>query len=844
MYRGDSLLSIYDIETARRTILRRGAIADDAYPAALLESLGRNFGPGTTPAQAVARILASVREQGDTALRHWSETIDGAKLDDFAVPAARIAAASATLPAPLNQALRLAADRIRAFHQRQPLPSWQTGDLGGMLGQRATPVRRVGVYVPGGSAPLFSSLLMSAIPAQVAGVDEIVICTPPNPHPAILAAAHLIGLDRVFQIGGAQAIAALAFGTASVPQVDKIVGAGNLFVTLAKQQVYGIVGLDGLFGPTETMVIADAAANPAWVAADMLAQAEHDPLASAILLTPDRDLAAAVQREVAHQLESLSRAEIIVQSLANRSGIVLTPDLDTAAALADEYAAEHLCLAVAEPAELAARVRNAGGLFIGERSFEVLGDYVAGPSHVMPTGGTARFASPLNVLDFVKITSMVALDQATTDAISPAAAEMARAEMLTAHAAAAELRTAETVPHVHAGFGTEDGGRKTNEPSFILGPSPSAVDEAGEKFNPVTFIRPHIREMDAYEPILPFEVLSRRLGRAPEQIIKLDANENPYGPAPAVRAALAQLPFPHIYPDPDSAALRAALAHHLGVPAENLLAGAGADELIDLLMRLFIQPGDAIVNCPPTFGMYAFDASIEAARIVNVARNADFSLDIEAIEQAVAEARPKLLFLTSPNNPDGSLIAGDVLQRLLALPTVIVLDQAYAEFAPPDASWIQEVPRRANLIVLRTFSKWAGLAGLRIGYGAFPASLLAYLWKIKQPYNVSVPAATAAIVSLEHAATIQVTVDALIAERERLIGLLREVAFLKPYPSQANFILCRVIGRDAAQFKSELAQAGILVRYFNKPGLRDHIRISVGKPEHTDALLAALKELR
>ncbi|HEY7598683.1 MAG TPA: histidinol dehydrogenase, partial [Candidatus Limnocylindrales bacterium] len=301
------MLTIYDAETAQRTILRRGAVGEEDYPPALLESLARTHGPGTTPAQAVARILAAVRDEGDAALRRWTELFDKVRLDDFAVTPEQIAAASAALPKPLMAAMRMAAARIRAFHERQPLPNWTTDALGGMLGQRATPVRRVGVYVPGGSAPLFSSLLMSAIPAQVAGVEEIVICTPPNPHPAILAAAQLIGVERIFQIGGAQAIGALAFGTESVPQVDKIVGAGNLFVMLAKQQVYGIVGLDGLAGPTETVVIADASASPAWVAADLLAQAEHDPLASAILLTPDRPLAAAVQREVGHQLEALTR---------------------------------------------------------------------------------------------------------------------------------------------------------------------------------------------------------------------------------------------------------------------------------------------------------------------------------------------------------------------------------------------------------------------------------------------------------------------------------------------------------------------------------------------------------
>ncbi len=291
--------------------------------------------------------------------------------------------------------------------------------MGGTLGQRVTPIRRVGIYVPGGTAPLPSSLLMSVIPAQVAGVPEIIVCTPPNPSPVILAAAYLCDVKEVYQIGGAQAIGAMTFGTESIPRVDKIVGAGNLFVTLAKQQVFGIVGLDGLAGPTETIVVADATARPAWVAADLLAQAEHDVLASAILLTPELAFAEAVQVEVARQLENLSRAEIIAQSLENRGGIVLSPDLETACSLANEYAAEHTCLAVADPNKWMAAIPNAGGLFLGEHSFEVLGDYIAGPSHVMPTSGTARFASPLNVLDFIKITSLIGLDEFHRPGIEP-----------------------------------------------------------------------------------------------------------------------------------------------------------------------------------------------------------------------------------------------------------------------------------------------------------------------------------------------------------------------------------------------------------------------------------------
>lgn len=360
-------------------------------------------------------------------------------------------------------------------------------------------------------------------------------------------------------------------------------------------------------------------------------------------------------------------------------------------------------------------------------------------------------------------------------------------------------------------------------------------------------IRKHLESLPAYTPIEPFEILSARIGRTPDQIIKLDANENPYGPLPAVREALGGMDFPHIYPDAESRALRKSLAQFTGVPAEYLLAGSGADELLDLIMRLFLDPEDCILSCPPTFGMYSFDAELNAGRVVEIPRNADFSLDLDAIRKAVETHQPKLLFVTSPNNPDGSVIPPEVMDELLSLPTLIVLDEAYIEFAGEDLgtdlSRIQEVPSRENLIVLRTFSKWAGLAGLRIGYGAFPAWLMPTLWKSKQPYNVNVAASVAAQVSLENTDQLKKVVELLKRERERLFNALKNISFLKPYPTQSNFILCQVVGRDAAELKTKLAEEhGIFIRYFNKPGLRDHIRISVGRPQDTDALIKALQE--
>lgn len=361
-------------------------------------------------------------------------------------------------------------------------------------------------------------------------------------------------------------------------------------------------------------------------------------------------------------------------------------------------------------------------------------------------------------------------------------------------------------------------------------------------------IRPHLESIPPYVPIEPFEVLSARVGRAPEQIVKLDANENPYGPLPVVREALGKLDFPHIYPDPESRALRTALAKFTGVDEAYLLAGAGADELLDLLMRVFLEPGDCILSCPPTFGMYSFDAGLNAARCIEAPRNRDFSLDMEAIRKAVETYRPKLFFLASPNNPDGSLIPPQTLDEILSLPTLVVLDEAYIEFAGEhlgaSLSRIREAPQRKNLVVLRTFSKWAGLAGLRVGYGAFPAWLMPTLWKCKQPYNVNVAASVAAQVSLAHAADLEAIVEKLKSERTRLLAALSEIPYLQPYPTQSNFILCRVIERDAAELKSKLAaEHGVFIRYFDKPGLRDHIRISVGRPQDTEVLLDALRKL-
>ncbi|XP_075477224.1 histidinol-phosphate aminotransferase, chloroplastic-like [Primulina tabacum] len=358
-----------------------------------------------------------------------------------------------------------------------------------------------------------------------------------------------------------------------------------------------------------------------------------------------------------------------------------------------------------------------------------------------------------------------------------------------------------------------------------------------------SFIRPHLRKLSPYQSILPFEVLSLRLGRKPEDIVKLDANENPYGPPPEVFEALGSMRFPYIYPDPQSRRLRAALAEDSGIEAEYILAGCGADELIDLIMRCVLDPGEKIVDCPPTFTMYEFDASVNDAIVIKVPRKSDFSLDVKRIAEVVEQERPKCIFLTSPNNPDGSTIDDETLQKILNLPILVVLDEAYIEFSGLESrmGWVKKYE---NLIVLRTFSKRAALAGLRIGYGAFPLSIIEYLWRAKQPYNVSVAAEIAACAALQNPAYLENVKVALVQERDRLFKLLKEVPFLNPYPSHSNFILCEVKSdMDAKKLKEDLAKMGVMIRHYSNKELAGYVRVSVGKPEHTDVLMECLKRL-
>ena len=436
------LKKVRGLAAADSVLTRIDPLDLSSLPETVLRRTRELFGDDATPESSVLQMLRDVRAEGDSAARRYAKLLDDADLEDLEIQADELEAAWESTPDDLKHALKLAADRITSFHEATLPRDWV--DLGGGLGELVRPLERVGLYAPGGTAAYPSTVLMTAIPARVAGVKEVVLTTPRRGNEplntTVLAAARIAGVDAVYQIGGVPAIGALAYGTESIRKVDKICGPGNVFVAYAKRMVQGQVDIDGVFGPTETIVLADATANPLFCAADLIAQAEHDPMASAILVTDSNSLVAAIESELDAQIESNPRADTIRHSLERQGCIVLVDDFEEAVAVANRIAPEHLCLMVSDPWAWAGQIRNAGGLFLGEFSPEVMGDYIAGPSHVMPTGGTARFSSALSVHHFLRTMPVVGLSPHLFSDLGPAAVRIAEAEGLPGHAGAVQAR--------------------------------------------------------------------------------------------------------------------------------------------------------------------------------------------------------------------------------------------------------------------------------------------------------------------------------------------------------------------------------------------------------------------
>jgi histidinol dehydrogenase len=428
-------------------LIRRMNSAEVGFDAALTVLLNWEATTNPTVAATVSEILSAIRERGDTALLAYTQQLD--KVDkpavaELEISQARLQSALESISVEVREALEKAAERIRSYHQHQRQESWSYTEADGtVLGQQITPLERVGLYVPGGKATYPSSVLMNAIPAKVAGVGELIMVSPTPGgfvNDMVLAAAAIAGVDRVFTVGGAQAVAALAFGTETIPKVDKIVGPGNIYVATAKRQVFGSVGLDMIAGPSEILVICDGKTDPDWIAMDLFSQAEHDEDAQSILLSPDGQFLDAVEASIAKLLPESERADIIRQSLSARGALIQVGDMDEAIALSNRIAPEHLELSVDNAESYLPKIRHAGAIFMGRYTPEALGDYCAGPNHVLPTSGTARFSSPLGVYDFQKRSSIIGCSAAGASELAKIASILARGESLTAHARSAEYR--------------------------------------------------------------------------------------------------------------------------------------------------------------------------------------------------------------------------------------------------------------------------------------------------------------------------------------------------------------------------------------------------------------------
>ena len=796
--------------------------------------------------QAVSAILADVQARGDEALMDYTRRFDRLDVHEAAglrLSQAELQAALDGLPALERQALERAAERIRRYHEHQRTSSWMYTEADGTrLGQRVLPLDRVGLYVPGGKAAYPSSVLMNAIPAQVAGVKELVMVVPTPDgvrNPAVLAAACLAGIQDVYTIGGAQAVAALAYGTRSIRPVDKIVGPGNAYVAEAKRRVFGTVGIDMIAGPSEILVVSDGSVPADWVAVDLFSQAEHDEMAQAILISPDAAFLDAVAEAIARLLPGQPRRAVIGKSLADRGALIHVRSMQEAAELVNRVAPEHLELAVRDVDGLLADIRHAGAIFMGRWGCEALGDYCAGPSHVLPTMRTPRFSSPLGVYDFQKRSSLIEPSATGADHLAKVAATLARAEGLEAHAQSAEYRLGGDGRNATAaGQVASDGGVAPAAAGTV---SPAQIAARVERH-----VRPDVQRMAAYHVADATDA------------IKLDAMENPWRLPGALQAELAQRLAAlaiNRYPSGNTyTALKQAIARHDGLDGiDGLVLGNGSDELISLLCQLVAQPGATIMAPAPSFVMYEMGARLAGVGFVPVPLRPDFSLDREAMLQAIETHRPALVFLAYPNNPTGNLFdADDVRAILQATDGLVVLDEAYAPFAG-GASWLSQLTAWPNLAVMRTCSKW-GLAGARIGYLASAPAWAAQLDKIRPPYNISVLDAETACFAFQHHADFDHQTQALCTERQTLVQRLQALrgpqGLSHVYPTAANFVLVRLAGGQddasgpsrATRVAAAMRAAGVLIKDASRmhPALAECLRLTVGAPEENEAMLQAL----
>jgi histidinol dehydrogenase len=766
----------------------------DLPPSGVKALLDRSFSndPGVT--DTVRGLIHEVRTKGDAALVELARRFDRVELARLEVPRAELDRALGQLDPAVRRGLERASRNLEAVARATlPPPSEVEVEPGVVVGRRADPFNRVGVYAPGGKAAYPSSVLMGVVPARAAGVPEVVVCSPPGPSglpsDVVLAAAALAGASRVFAVGGAGAIAALAYGTPTIRKVDRIVGPGNAWVAEAKRQVAGDVGIDSPAGPSEILVLADAAADPGVIARELLAQAEHDVDACCVALVPTTSLASAVLAALEAALPGQARRTIIEQALGSRGAVLVTSSLEEGVSFANDFAAEHLQLAMRDPGGVLPRIRNAGTIFVGEPASVAFGDYVTGANHVLPTAGAGRRFSGLSVLDFVR--------WATWQRVTPAAARSFAADV-------GPLTAAEGLP--------AHGAAAAHWLDAVDVPAPA----------PVVRLKPTLRSIARYVPTRP------------PCDIDLTDNTNLFGLPPGVQRVLQTLPSEAVtrYPSPYAEVLRAALAREAGVGPESVVTGCGSDDVIDAAVRAFGEPGDVLAYCPPTFSI-----------VPTFARANGLVPEAVPLELgALLRSRARLIYLCTPNNPTGGVLPEGLLDGLLARTSaVVLLDEAYADFSRVP-SRLREAAASPRLVVLRTMSKAFGLAGLRVGWGVASPTLVGELEKTRGPYKVGNLAERAAVAALTvDREWVQGVVKETIALRQRLLEALVAAGF-RPLPGEGNFLLVPV-ARPADGVAAAMRERGVSVRAFpGLPGLGETVRITVGPWPLLEQAVAALKE--
>jgi len=752
----------------------------------------------------VRPIMDAVHTHGDKALHEYGHRFDGVDLEELAVSAAEVAEACTRVPQELKEAIELAYCNIYDFHELQrntQAPVKLETAPGVVCEQRTLPIQRVGLYVPGGQAPLFSTVLMLAVPAAVAGCEEVVLCTPPGKdgkvNPAILFAAELCGVKRIFKVGGAQAIAAMTYGTASVPKVDKIFGPGNAYVTAAKQLAsLAGVAIDMPAGPSEVEVLADSTCVPAFVAADLLSQAEHGPDSQAMLVTTSAAVAEAVAAEVEQQLAALPRKEIAARSIAN-SRIIVLADKQDCIDFTNAYGPEHLIIAMEDADAVAAETVNAGSIFLGNYSCESAGDYASGTNHTLPTMGCVRAYSSLCIDSFQRKMTLQTLSAEGIRSIGRTVELMARAEQLDAHARAMTLR--------------------------MQAVAAQPQEEQGTGI--ARLVRPNILKLKPYS-----SARDEYAGKAAH--VFLDANECPHN-APNNR-----------YPDPLQWELKQKISAYKGVAPERIFLGNGSDEAIDLIFRTFCTPGvDEVAAIAPSYGMYEVCADINNIRYNAIPLEEGFRFEAESFLQSIYSPCTKVIFICSPNNPTGNLLPLEEIRKVLDIfPGMVVVDEAYIDFAPAGSSLSSLLDAYPRLIVLNTFSKAWASAGIRLGMALAHPEVIALFNKVKYPYNVNILTQRAAMERLDHMDEIRTWVDEALTERTRMMQAVAALPICEHvYPSDANFFLARV--NDACRIYDALVEQGIIVRNRHRIMMCENcLRITIGTPAENDELLAALKQ--